>query len=418
MRRALALTLTLSLAVNLYLLLATGLPWHARADGSAAGGVHPRAARPYAVTGPEGDSLRAAPGGASAGGQAERTDIERQLAEAQARLDLLTTMEPTAALVYRSGDLRAKLRAIAALPEGERTWALAEIGRIVEQQGPRISPWDSEIMRIVAEETEPTVLGLLAKVLGAVGAERRSALVDQDATRRLFECLREGELPERRLAAAWLLGAHARVCHWEAPDEIVGLLRQEKDAQVLATLAREMAPEPEHMADSYVAVLRDAVDWLPGGKARRDVLSLVGRATFERDGGQALYDRWLAASAQEIREDVAAALPTACAGLYYHDSRMRSDPERIRDTDDRKRRFLAIYESTATLATRQRLTVAAIWDLDVTSGEDEAGAALLRDLAARERDPDQRQRLVRLSEMLDQENDPGVSERERILCGK
>jgi hypothetical protein len=307
------------------------------------------------------------------------------------------TMDPIAEIVFSSTTLAEKLRAIAALPEKERHAAAWKLGQEWEEKKEHCPA----VLAALRSESDPALLEILA---GVIRAGALAGLEDESA---VLGILRTGDPAERRIAAAW--GVRPRG-YGEGPAEwtaaVVDAIGAEQDARVLGVLADALYDSGESNK-KVVDAFRACVGRLPAGEDRQLVLNTIGRATIFDTGPTELYSLWQTAT-PDLRDEIAAAL-ARCS----RSGSSTNDATKLAGTDTNKKTFLALYQETRPLGTRQQLVEAAVFDMP-----DEVKAAFVREIALLEPDVAQREGLERFAVATEKGELHGTADDERMIYRK
>ena len=314
---------------------------------------------------------------------------DAEIADLRARLAAFDGVDPAAAIVNNDRDVGRKIRALAKLPEGRRTSAAVDLGRLLMMRPDR----GDEVLAALQNEDDPAALRVLAETIRSGGL----ASVPATARAAAIEALRSGEPAERRLAAARALAPGAEPTPPAAFDAVVERLRVEESAPVLGALADLVGPRPSPAA-------LEALEWaarrMPPCAERRRVLVPVARAGISRDRGEKLYARAEEATSPDLRDDLAAAM--AAAGNAMSAAIVQAEPEeqRVERTRREHERFLHLYALVTDPAVRIELVRAAAGGLSVLSPvgpTPEERAAFYRTVASVEADADLKVRLERVA---------------------
>lgn len=407
MRTLLLLALASSLGLNLFLLRAAGRP---EAAGRRPSVPAPGPAPAPMVSGESEDAQPAADAGTLARigelGRAESAifDLEHAIADVREQLAPWEGVPAAVLAAQGQGSLHEKLLALAALPSDEQEAAVRQLTGPPATEGPAITK--EQILAAIREESDPAALGPLRMLvkLGALGP------MTADDLRPLLPLLRLAELPERRAILARVVG------EWRAPVlppewvvAVAGCLRAEPDPRVVNELASALSWEPRA---ELLPAMRAAVERLPPGEERDEVLYSFGKVSVELEQGRALYALWTAEQDPDSRVRIVRLL--AMQGAAHSPVPAPAGSGTTLRAELREG-FLALYRSDSAAEQRALLAVAATRGLGLAPEGAPDTIAFLLEVATAEPDAAQKGRLRRLAQRVQEGLPPACDEAARIL---
>jgi hypothetical protein len=355
--------------------------------------------------------------------RARVAELEKELAAAKERASDAEGLDPLAMILYSRKPLSWRVRKLLEIePEKDRMMASWKFGQALgEKEGSA-----REILETLKAETDPKVIALLGEILRA-GAATKATPEDR---RGFGELLRTGATPEVR--GACVRGVFmsqgfrggfdekTKALAGEMNDILVAALRAESSPEVVGAIARSFAdwsPPP-----GAVEALRETAARLPPSPGRRAVWEAIARGSFMGDQGAALVQEFQQATAQDVRDDIAAGLARAGNSMG---GPMGGKPEEVdRRLEEARARFRAVYQGTSDLAVRKTLTRAALYGMGCvrpgaqTDELKSEAARFFRDLATIEPDTAQRERLERVAQAFETKGMGAYEDYDKIMAGK
>jgi RNA polymerase sigma-70 factor (ECF subfamily) len=343
---------------------------------------------PTAVSGvdPNASEARADPALAPNGSRAAAriAALENEVAQLKARLAPFEGMDPVDILLHAHFGISERLRAIAALPEDKRAMVAWRLGREWNEHAEHAT----ELLAELGAESDVGALRVLSEVLRAGGIDDPSS----DAVMQARAILKDGNPVERRLAAVRLLqqtgvGNRSRAAGFtpEVRAAFLDAAKSESASEVLGALAEPPGGPTADLLSALDARLSQVTEHGP----RREILQAIAWQTFERDHGEAMWQRWASAVSPDERDDYAYALAmTANRKSWFAPESEQLNAHRTLWRD----RLSQMIRASSDLKTRQWLARSTQYGMNLgLSGDD--GATWVRALAAAEPDAAQRRRL-------------------------
>lgn len=419
MKRVAVLALAVSLCLNLALLM--------RTQEAGAGASRNAPARVEAPAPPSVPAARRSPSNTIASAPAaakdeslaeRRVELEKEFVALEAEAVVAKALGPVDRILAMTGDLLAKLRAIAALAEPERSQAVEALA----SQMLKTDTILADEMDALARLEEPGALECLAALIQrTAGCDVMLHPWPPEAKAKMLDALEHGEPAERRFAAAYFVAERA-VEDDITPDwtrVVASALRADPDPRVVRTIASYLGNCPaQDIAPEVADALRAAELRSTSEESRRLCLFVLGAVTFFHDGGDELARRWQGAPAGPAREDLAQAYASAATRLENQGSGADAPAWAREASPDRRAFFVELYSGTTKLETRQRLVSVLEGGIGVVAPTTAAQAAFVREIVEREPDAAQRERLLRLAAELERGKTIGDPASLKILFGR
>ena len=408
--RALVFAVAVSASLNLALLCrerATAPPVAPTPAAAAVGGVAPAAtwdAGSEAPEAPRDDRELAA-------ARERLRALDAELAGTRERLARLGQTDASDLIGRSTAPLRTKLKALSALADPCVMETVMRLSRELMFDPRKME----EALSLLGEETDPQVLARLGDLI-AMGALLN---LPADALPRLHAALAPEGPVERRIAAAWGEGtvmAAESSAGWA--ETMAAAIRSEPDSRVLEALAKALnVGSGRALPADLITAVEGAIGRLPAGDGRVYAYLALAKSSLAVDNGSAIHAQWLAADTADRRDEIA--LAVARSGL---EEPPRSDGAAARVAPapfaELRARFLSLYEGTRPAETRRQLAVAAGLGLGLLGAPGAGAARFVRDIAAREGEPQVRTGLLRLAEAVAAGQLPERVELGRMLSGK
>jgi len=409
MKAVLVVALVASVAVNVWLVSDRG-----------GGDVEIRTVKTAAVY----DVVERAPSklraSSSADGAGDREAAAKRIAELEAELAVakdkaaqFDAMDPLGRLIYAKGDLSSKLHELLKIPEKERWSAMGKLAQALKERAGGVD----EMLATLRTESDPEALKVLMYVL-ASGLSGQKTTPEQRA--QFSEILRTGDLPARRVAAAWAVSgtqSNNAMQGAEPNPELMEAIRKDPSSAVVGSIAEMMGSRPP--SKGVVLALDERLSRMEPGPDRRKVVIEIGRSSFMADYGADLYRRFGEASTQEMRDDIAAAL--ARSGNSMSRGGDETGEQREARVAAAKERLLRVYQGASELKVRQDLVRAAMYGLNIGSFTGPLAVdtpKFFRELVPLEPDAAQKERLERLAKLVESGGAKGSMEFDKILYGR
>jgi RNA polymerase sigma factor (sigma-70 family) len=349
--------------------------------------------------------------------RARVAELEQELASAREKAADLDSMDPMAVLVYARKPIAWKARKLLDITDERARWsAMGKVGQVLAER----ETSGREFLDALKTETDPKVIemiGLLVRgSLDKTPAEDRRAFVD---------LLRTAPLTETRAAASNALfmseqfrggfDDKVKTVAKEMNGYLIEALRTESSPDVVGAIALNLdawIPPPDAME-----ALKAAAERLPPSPGRRNVWCAIARGMSlpRAEGMAALYQQFQAATAQDLKDDIAAGIARAGNSMSFGGGKAA----------DARSRFLAIFGGTSDVAVRRSLLRSALYGfgcvemstLSTDEGKSDA-ARFFRDVSALEPDAAQRGRIEKVATAFEQKGGSAFSEFDKIMSAK
>lgn len=352
--------------------------------------------------------------------RARIAELEQSLAAAREKADDLDAMDPMAVLVYSRRPIAWKAKKLLEIAEERPRWAaMGKVAQVLaEKEGS-----GREFLEALKTETDPAVIGMLGLLvrssLDKTPAEDRRAFLD---------VLRTAPMAETRTAAANAMfmseqfrggfDEKVKTVAKEMNGYLIEALRTEASPEVVGQIARNLdawSPPPEAMG-----ALKSAAERLPPSPGRRMVWEAIARGTVMSDRGMSLFQQFQAATAQDLKDDIAAGI--ARAGNSFSGGGGGGDAGKR--VEEARARFRIVFGGTSDAAVRKVLLRAALYglgcvEMGAMNDEQKADAArFFREIAALESDAKQREKIEKVAAAFEQKGMAAYSDYDKIMAAR
>jgi hypothetical protein len=337
-------------------------------------------------------------------------------------------MDPMAVLVYANKPITWKARKLLEITDDRARWAaMGKVGQVLSER----ETSGREFLDALKTETDPKVIGMIGMLvrgsLDKTSVEDRRAFVD---------LLRSAPLVETRAAAANALfmseqfrggfDDKVKAVAKEMNGYVIEALRTESSPEVVGTIALSLdawIPPPDAME-----ALKAAAERLPPSPGRRNVWCAIARgmsvptANGRTDAMATLFQQFQTATAQDLKDDIAAGMARAQISLGYG---VDARTDLAKWTASARSRFLVVFAGTSDTRVHASLVRSAVYGFDciqpnalaTEEGRSEA-ARFFRDVSALEPDAGQRGRIEKLAAAFEQKGASAFSEFDKIMSAK